>query len=438
MIKVVKFGGSSLSNAQQFKKIKNIVTKDSSRKIIVASACGKASSDDHKVTDLLYLCQAHVKYGMDYEMILSLIEEKHQEIIENLQLDFDLKKEMDAIREILSKKGSLDQLVSRGEYLSSRLLALYLDAECIDAKDVIMFDYDGKINLEATQTQLLPRLKTSKRVVVPGFYGSLPNGMIKLMSRGGSDITGSILANVVQADVYENFTDVSGMLVCDPRIIDHPKRIDYITYAELREMSYMGANVLHDEAIFPVKLKNIPINVRNTNDPDNPGTMIVDQCPAEVATPLITGITGKKGFTVISVSKGHSASEVGFLKKALQIFENYGISVVTLATGVDSFSIVVVDQDVNDCLYGIVNDLKTELQCEEVKIFDELALVCVVGRGMKAKTGMSGQIFGELGNQKINIKTISQGADEISIIIGVNEDDFTKTIESIYQRFIGE
>ncbi len=438
MIKVIKFGGSSVANAAQYKKIKNIVDSDSTRKIIVASACGKADKHDHKVTDLLYLCEAHVKYGMDYEPIVSLIEEKHQNIANELGLTIDVHAEMNKIRAILKGKGSLDELVSRGEYLSSKLLAEYLDADFIDAKDVIFFNYDGSIDLETTKEKLLPLLNKEKRVVVPGFYGSLPNGIIKVMSRGGSDITGSILANVIDADVYENWTDVSGMLVCDPRIISSPKRIDYITYAELREMSYMGANVLHDEAIFPVKQKNIPINIRNTNDPDNPGTMIVDKCDENIATPVITGITGKRGFTVISVSKGHSASEVGFLRKALTIFENYKISIVTVATGVDSFSIVVADNDVNDCLYGIVNELKTDLKCEEVKIIDDLALVCVVGRGMKSRTGMSGEIFGELGSKKINIKTISQGADEISIIIGVNDDDFVKTIESVYRRFIGE
>ncbi|MDO4198355.1 MAG: aspartate kinase [Erysipelotrichaceae bacterium] len=434
MIKVCKFGGSSVANAAQFRKIKDIVNKDNERKIIVASACGKAYKEDHKVTDLLYLCEAHKKYGMSYDDILSLIETKHQDIIDELDLHFNLKEEMDKIRDLLKKSSASDELISRGEYLSSRLLSIYLDAEFVDAKDVICFDYDGKLDIESTKEKFLPYLETQKKIVVPGFYGSLPNGVIKTMSRGGSDITGSLLANIADAKVYENWTDVSGIYVCDPRIIKDPKRIDIITYDELREMSYMGANVLHDEAIFPVKEKDIPINIRNTNEPDNEGTMIVST--ADQASMPITGITGKKNFAVVTVVKSNSSSEVGFLKKALEVFEHYNIPIVLVTTGIDSFSVIIDKNDIDTAIYELANNIKIKLDCEDVSVYDGLSLVCVVGRGMKSKLGMSGKIFSLLGDNSINIRTISQGADEISIIVGVEEKDFTNTISSIYKEFV--
>lgn len=434
MLKVCKFGGSSVANAAQFRKIKDIVNSDPSRKIIVASACGKAYKEDHKVTDLLYLCEAHKKYGMDYEDILGLIEGKHQDIIDELNLKFDLISEMNKLHDLLKRNSNTDELISKGEYLSSRLLAEYLDARFVDAKDVICFNFDGSLDVESTKVKFLPYLETDKKIVVPGFYGTLPNGVIKTMSRGGSDITGSLLANIIDAEVYENWTDVSGIYVCDPRIIKDPKRIDVITYDELREMSYMGANVLHDEAIFPVKEKNIPINIRNTNEPDNPGTMIVSK--ANEASFPITGITGKKNFAVVRVVKSNSSSEVGFLKKALEVFENYNIPVVMVTTGIDSFSIIIDKNDANTAIYELANNIKTKLNCEDVSIYDDLSLVCVVGRGMKSKTGMSGQIFSLLGQNNINIKTISQGADEISIIVGIEEKNFSETISSIYKEFI--
>lgn len=436
MIKVCKFGGSSVADANQFKKIKKIVNAEDERKIIVASACGKASKDDHKVTDLLYLCLAHKKYGMSYEDILKSIEDKHTKIIKELKLKFDIKKEIDELRKLLEAKASEDEVVSRGEYLSSRLLALYLDGVFVDAKDVIAFNYDGSLNIEKTRDNFLPYLDTDKKIIVPGFYGSLPNGVIRIMSRGGSDITGALLANVVDADIYENFTDVSGIYVCDPRIIKNPKHIETITYSELREMSYMGASVLHDESVFPVKIKNIPINILNTNDPSDKGTLIVSSVSKDKKSYPITGITGKKDFMVVSVAKTNSSSEVGFLKKTLEIFEYYKIPVVLVTTGIDSFSIIVDKNDIKNNAYELSNEIKTKLKCEEVSIYDDLALVCVVGRNMKAKKGMSGEIFSLLGKNGINIRTISQGADEISILVGVEANDFTKTIKCIYERFI--
>jgi len=328
MIKVVKFGGSSVANSTQFKKVKEIVDADKDRKFIVTSACGKETHEDHKVTDLLYLCAAHIRYGVSYDSIFQLIEDKYMNIKNGLGLKTDLATELQRIRDVIDRDLNTDYLVSRGEYLTGLLLAEYLDAEFADAAEVIAFHYDGSIDMERTAELLNRHIKKGKKLLVPGFYGALPNGVIKVMSRGGSDITGSVIANLVDADVYENWTDVSGFLVADPRIIDDPVRIPRITYNELREMSYMGANVLHDDAVFPVRSKNIPINVRNTNEPDNPGTMILNDCSEmdkKEPPHAVTGITGRKDFTVITIVKSHSSAEVGFLRRILSIFAEYHV-----------------------------------------------------------------------------------------------------------------
>jgi len=436
MLKVCKFGGSSVANASQFEKIKEIVDKENERKIIVVSALGKSDSNDHKVTDLLYLCLAHKKYGMSYDDILLEIKRKHEEVIKDLKLNFDLEKEIEKLKDLLEKKGNNDEIISRGEYLSSNLLALYLDAEFIDAKDVVCFNYDGSLNIELTKEKFTPYLETKKKIVVPGFYGSLPNGVIKTMSRGGSDITGSLLANIVDADVYENWTDVSGIYVADPRFINNPAKIKTITYAELREMSYMGASVLHDESIFPVKEKNIPINIRNTNKPFEEGTMIVSSCDSQNDDNAITGITGRKDFLVVSLAKNNASSEVGFLSNVLGIFDNYNVPIVLLTTSIDSYSIVVDKKDIKNNIYELANDIKTKLECEDVSVYDNLSLLCVVGRNMKQRKGMAGKLFSLLGENDINIKTIAQGADEISIIVGVDDKDFSKALECIYRGFV--
>ena len=436
MIKVCKFGGSSLANATQYKKIKSIVESDDTRKVIVASACGKADKNDHKVTDLLYLCLAHKKYGMSYDDILEKIYLKHKAIIDELNISFDLDSEIEKIRGLLEANKNNDEVVASGEFLSSRLLALYLNAEFVDARDVISFKYDGSIDIEDTYKRFMPHLNTNKKIVVPGFYGSLPNGVLRLMSRGGSDITGALLANICDAKMYENWTDVSGIYVCDPRIINSPKQINIITYGELREMSYMGASVLHDESIYPVKIKNIPINIKNTNKPFDPGTIIVSNVTDQDKVLPITGITGRKDFMVMNIVKSNSSSEIGFLKKALDIFEHYKIPVVMVTTGIDSFSIIVDKEDIKHNAYELSNEIKNNLNCEEVSIYDNLSLVCVVGRGMKERKGISGEIFSLLGENGINIRTISQGADEISILVGVDDENYQKTIEVIYKRFI--
>lgn len=439
MIKVCKFGGSSVADAGQFLKIKNIVKSDKARKFVVVSAVGKASKDDHKITDLLYVLYSHVKYGVDYESILKIVEDKYNAIKNELGLSINLDAEFDEIRKNLNKHCDVDYVVSRGEYLSAKLMADYLGGIFVDAKDVIFFGYDNKFYFDKIEKALEKYEGSDKVIVVPGFYGSLPNGKIRCMSRGGSDITGAVIANVVNASVYENFTDVSGIMVADPRIVDKPVSVKRITYAELREMSYMGASVLHDEAIFPVKAKNIPLNILNTNDPSHPGTMILETCDEydEKEEPLvISGITGKKGFSSIFVAKSHIASEVGVLKEALDVISKYNISVESVATGIDSFSIVVESERVENDLYDLMNNLGKVLETDNITIEDNMAMVAIVGRKLKNYKGFSGKLFSTLGKNDINIKLISQTSDEISIILGVDEKDFEKTINVVYKGFI--
>ena len=441
MIKVVKFGGSSVANAAQFAKVKHIVESDSDRKFIITSACGKESKKDHKITDLLYLCQAHVRYGVSYDSILDLIKEKYYGIKRDLNLKVDLDREFENMEKLMHRNVSTDYLVSRGEYMTGLLLAEYLDADFVDAKDVMAFGFDGEIDMERTKELLLKHTKPGRKVVIPGFYGALPNGVIKVMSRGGSDISGSVIANVIDADVYENWTDVSGFLVADPKIVDHPLRIPRITYNELREMSYMGANVLHDDAVFPVSSKNIPINVRNTNEPDNPGTMIMNDCSEydAVETPnYVTGIAGRKDFTIITLIKNHCSTEVGYLRKVLSVFEEFRVSVESVPTTVDTTSVIVQSEHVSECIYEIVARLREVIRPDDIRIDEHLALIAIVGRAMKHSPGISGRLLSEFGRNQINIRAINQSGDEMSIIVGVDNRDFEKAVRAIYTKFIAE
>ena len=441
MIKVVKFGGSSVANAAQFAKVKHIVESDSDRKFIITSACGKESKEDHKITDLLYLCQAHVRYGVSYDSILDLIKEKYYGIKRDLNLKVDLDREFENMEKLMHRNVSTDYLVSRGEYMTGLLLAEYLDADFVDAKDVMAFGFDGEIDMERTKELLLKHTKPGRKVVIPGFYGALPNGVIKVMSRGGSDISGSVIANVIDADVYENWTDVSGFLVADPKIVDHPLRIPRITYNELREMSYMGANVLHDDAVFPVSSKNIPINVRNTNEPDNPGTMIMNDCSEydAVETPnYVTGIAGRKDFTIITLIKNHCSTEVGYLRKVLSVFEEFRVSVESVPTTVDTTSVIAQSEHVSECIYEIVARLREVIRPDDIRIDEHLALIAIVGRAMKHSPGISGRLLSEFGRNQINIRAINQSGDEMSIIVGVDNRDFEKAVRAIYTKFIAE
>ena len=439
MIKVVKFGGSSVANSTQFKKVRGIVESDPDRKFVVTSACGKESHEDHKITDLLYLCDAHIRYGVSVEPIFQLIRDKYMRIKEDLGLKLDLEYEFARIRSQMDYGMSQDYLVSRGEYLTARCLAEYLGADFVDAAECIIFRYDGGIDMERTEELLKEKCAHSRRVVIPGFYGAMPNGVIRVMSRGGSDITGSVIANIINADVYENWTDVSGFMVADPRIIKNPLRIPRITYSELRGMSYMGANVLHDDAVFPVKNKNIPINIRNTNEPDNPGTMIMNDCSeldAKEPPHVLTGITGRKDYTVITVVKSHSSAEVGFLKRILEIFEEYHISIESVPVTVDTFSVIVQTKAVETCIYEIIARIKKVIQPDDLKVEERLALIAIVGRAMKSVPGISGRLLSEFGRNQINIKVINQSSDELSIVVGVDNRDFEKAIRCIYDKFI--
>ena len=435
MIKITKFGGSSVANATQFAKVKQIIESDSARRFVVVSASGREHKNDNKVTDLLYLIEAHIKYSVDYHPLFQLIEDRFLTMKRELNLIYPIENDLEELKQRLNKTISTDYLVSRGEYLTAKLMAEYLGFPFLDAKDIIIFRYNGKIDFDATRLRLKEYMQKHDRFVMPGFYGALPDGTIKIMSRGGSDITGSILADILDADMYENWTDVSGILMADPRIVSKPKRIDTITYSELRELSYMGASVLHEEAIFPVKEKNIPINILNTNHPEEGGTIILEKDDKPSAQ-LITGIAGKKNFTVIAIYKNHMSDEIGIIRKALEVCESYRISIEHIPSGIDSFSIVVNYEDVKDVIYDMVGEMKKACHADDIKIIDNIALIATVGRQMMYKPGISGKLFAVLGQNNINIRMIAQGTDEMNIIVGVENEDYEKTVKTIYESFV--
>ena len=435
MIKITKFGGSSVANATQFAKVKQIIESDSARRFVVVSAQGREHKNDNKVTDLLYLIEAHIKYSVDYHPLFQLIEDRFLTMKRELNLTYPIENDLEELKQRLNKTISTDYLVSRGEYLTAKLMAEYLGFPFLDAKDIIIFRYNGKIDFDATRLRLKEYMQKHDRFVMPGFYGALPDGTIKIMSRGGSDITGSILADILDADMYENWTDVSGILMADPRIVSNPKRIDTITYSELRELSYMGASVLHEEAIFPVKEKNIPINILNTNHPEEGGTIILEKDDKPSAQ-LITGIAGKKNFTVIAIYKNHMSDEIGIIRKALEVCESYRISIEHIPSGIDSFSIVVNYEDVKDVIYDMVGEMKKACHADDIKIIDNIALIATVGRQMMYKPGISGKLFAVLGQNNINIRMIAQGTDEMNIIVGVENEDYEKTVKTIYESFV--
>lgn len=437
MKKVVKFGGSSVASANQIKKIKRIVQQDKDRNLVVVSACGKCCPEDNKITDLLYLCHAHLQYNVSCDPVFSLIKERFLSIKNELQLTWDIEKELDALKEELNKNTDLEYLVSRGEYFTARLISEYLDYQFIDAKELIFFHFDGSIDYPKIQESLKNLLQQYTNIIVPGFYGALPNQTIHIMSRGGGDVSGSILANALDADVYENWTDVSGILSADPRIVKQPEPIDIITYNELRELSYMGASVLHEEAIFPVKHKNIPIHILNTNDPDNKGTIIVDQINDQpVENKTITGIAGKKDFSIIHIRKIHMTNKVGTIRQALELMEEYKINVEHIPTGIDSFSLVVENASLKPVMYELLNRLKLVCEADELTFSDNIALIAIVSRFMKQRIGISGRLFSALGKEAINVSIISQTIDELSIVIGVHNEDYQKTIRTIYREFV--
>lgn len=437
MIKITKFGGSSVSSAGQFKKVKAIIEADESRRFVVVSAVGKRDRRDSKVTDLLYLVNAHLQYHVTCDDLLGTIGQRFCEIAKELNLSYPINQEFGMFREY-AKRGEYtpEYIVSRGEYFTGRMMAEYLGFPFVDAADVIAFRYDGTLDMERTSEQAHAVIGDKKHFVMPGFYGATEDGQIRLLDRGGGDITGAIVAQCLGADLYENWTDVSGFLTADPRIVDNPKSIARITYAELRELSYMGASVLHEEAIFPVKDAGIPLVIKNTNCPEDPGTIISEETEPGLAEPIITGIAGKRDFVAIHIKQNHMSNQVGYLRKALSIFERYRVSIEHLPSGIDSFAVVVQGADVRDSLYSIVADIQQELEPDEIKIVDHLALISTVGRNMPSRPGISGRLFGELGRAGVNIRMIAQGSEELDIIVGVNDEDFEHAIGVIYEAFV--
>lgn len=439
MIKVAKFGGTSLADANQFKKVYDIVKDNDERKYVVVSAPGKRFKEDNKITDMLYLTHAHTKYSVPYNPVLTIIEERFLAIKNELNLSVDLKHEFEIIREQLDNKCEEDYIVSRGEYISALLMADYLGCEFIDAKDVIFFNYDCTLDIQKTNKKLKEVTENCQKAIIPGFYGAYPDGSIKTFSRGGSDITGAVVARAVNADMYENWTDVSGFLVADPRIIKDPKQIKKITYQELRELSYMGASVLHDEAVFPVREAGIPINIKNTNEPENAGTIIIGNNEMEEGYEndyIITGIAGKKNFTIFYVYREHMANEVGIIKSALEVFSDRGISIDHIPSGIDSFSVVLPTESVEKFKHEIIEELRSKCKADVVKVHNNLSLITTVGINMASKPGISAKLFSALGKNNINIRMIDQGSSEINIIVGVENNDFEKAIKSIYDAFV--
>ncbi len=437
MLKVAKFGGSSVAGAEQFRKVKAIVDADESRRIVVVSAAGKRSGDDHKLTDLLYLCHAHLTYGVSCDDIMNTVENRLVEIRDELGLSMDVGAELDRFRARLSRDTSVDEIVSRGEYFTSKLMAEFLGFAFVDAADCVFFNLDGQIDRERTDAAIRTALEENGKIVIPGFYGRLPTGRVRVMSRGGSDITGAVAAAAVDADVYENWTDVSGFLMADPRVVDSPAEISSITYKELRELSHMGATVLHEDAMFPVHRAGIPTNIRNTNKPYHPGTMISKNAPHEVSVPTITGIAGHKGYSVISVEKNMMNSEVGFGRKVLQVLEDRGVSFEHMPTGIDSMCVVVSSETLAPHRDEIIAEIEKLVEGSgSVSVSDNMSIIATVGRGMVHNCGTAARLFSSMSRARINVRMIDQGSSELSIIVGVNDSDFEATIHAIYHEFV--
>ena len=435
MRKVVKFGGSSLASAEQFKKVGDIIHADKERKFVVPSAPGKRDADDTKVTDMLYACYDLADEGKDFKEELKAIKERYQEIIDGLSLTLSLDDEFKTISKNFKNKAGKDYAASRGEYLNGIIMATYLGFEFVDAAEVIRFNENGEFESEMTNELMRERLGSMKAAVIPGFYGAKEDGTVKTFSRGGSDITGSIVARAVKADVYENWTDVSGILVADPRIIYKPEGIETVTYKELRELSYMGFNVLHEDAIFPVRREGIPINIRNTNAPEDEGTWIVEST-CQKPKYVITGIAGKKGFCAVNIEKDSMNSEVGFGRKVLQVFEDNGISFEHVPSGIDTMTVFVHQDEFMHKEQKVVSGIHRLADPDNIDIEADLALIAVVGRGMKSTRGTAGRIFSALAHANVNVKMIDQGSSELNIIIGVANADFETAIKAIYDIFV--
>ena len=435
MKKVVKFGGSSLANAEQFQKVGDIIRSDESRRYVVPSAPGKRFSADTKVTDLLYTCYGKAEAGEDFTDVLTEIKGRFYEIIKGLNLDLSLEEEFRQIEADFKAHAGNEYAASRGEFLNGKVMAAYLGYEFIDSATVIRFDKNGNFDADKTDKLLSKRLQKCERAVVPGFYGGMEDGTVKTFSRGGSDVTGSLVAKAIHADIYENWTDVSGFLVTDPRIVDNPAVIETITYRELRELSSMGATVLHEDAIFPVRKEGIPINIRNTNRPEDKGTFIVESTCRKPKY-VITGIAGKKGFCSINIEKSMMNSEIGFGRKVLQVFEDQGISFEHVPSGIDTMTVYVHQDEFEEKEQQVIAGIHRAVQPDFVEMESDLALIAVVGRGMKSQRGTAGRVFSALAHAHVNVKMIDQGSSELNIIIGVENRDFETAVKAIYDIFV--
>ena len=435
MKKVVKFGGSSLANAEQFQKVGDIIRSDESRRYVVPSAPGKRFSADTKVTDLLYTCYGKAEAGEDFTDVLTEIKGRFYEIIKGLNLDLSLEEEFRQIEADFKAHAGNEYAASRGEFLNGKVMAAYLGYEFIDSATVIRFDKNGNFDADKTDKLLSKRLQKCERAVVPGFYGGMEDGTVKTFSRGGSDVTGSLVAKAIHADIYENWTDVSGFLVTDPRIVDNPAVIETITYRELRELSYMGATVLHEDAIFPVRKEGIPINIRNTNRPEDKGTFIVESTCRKPKY-VIKGIAGKKGFCSINSEKSMMNSEIGFGRKVLHVFEDQGISFEHVPSGIDTMTVYVHQDEFEEKEQQVIAGIHRAVQPDFVEMESDLALIAVVGRGMKSQRGTAGRVFSALAHAHVNVKMIDQGSSELNIIIGVENRDFETAVKAIYDIFV--
>ncbi len=435
-VKVLKFGGSSVADAAQIKKMRSIVEADPERRYVVVSAPGKRYSGDSKITDLLIMLKAVIDNNIPYEPLMAPIKERYMTIANDLGIDVDLDAEFALIRKNIENDCSGNYIVSRGEYLSARLVSAYLGYDFIDTESLVLFDNKGRLLVEETNNALAAALKQHERAVLPGFYGSYAkNGEICLFSRGGSDVTGSLVARAAEAEVYENWTDVSGMLMADPRIVDDPLPIKDISYMELRELSYMGASVMHEDAVFPARMSDIPINIRNTNQPEDPGTVISNGKGGDEGR-IISGIAGKRDFTVISIYKNMMNNEVGFVRRALAIVEDAGVSFDHIPTGIDSLSMVIASAELEDKLDDILEAFKVQLKPDDINVEDGIAMIAVVGRRMFRSVGTSARICGALASNGVNIRMLNQGTGEINVIVGVEAADFEKAIRAIYAEFV--
>lgn len=434
-IKVAKFGGSSVADALQIGKIKNIIENDGNIKYVVVSAPGKRFADDSKITDLLYLCKTHIEHKIPYEQLFQVICDRFTAVDVTLNADVNLRKEFDEIKTNLENGASADYIASRGEYLNAKLIASYLGYDFVDAASIIKFDNKGRFMEDLTNTAISKELAKHEKAVIPGFYGAKVDGTVKTFSRGGSDITGALIARAVGADVYENWTDVSGFLMADPRIVKNPEPISTISYKELRELSYMGASVLHEDAIYPARVANIPINIRNTNKPEDPGTMITSE-PDKNDDRIISGIAGSKDFTVIAISKNGLSGERGFIRKLAGILEDNDIAIEHLPSGIDTVSLVIDNKALDGRLDEIVEEIQRQMKPDNIETFENMALIATVGSGMSARTGVSAKLFTALAEAGVNVRMIDQGSSEMNIIVGVENKDFEKAIKAIYGAFV--